>query len=134
MTRTDRKPFPFLPFIIWYTVDLSEPGPWGRSEGPTEPRPGNLIDFSKIDFRGMPMAVIFDRSTRDRQKSHPHVHFHADFAPNHRTETEKSSILIKISTDHPKNKPHGPGSDKSTRDRQSIHVQLRSKVPRAVSA
>ena len=83
MTRTDRKPFPFLSFIGWHTVDLSEPGPWERSEGPTEPRPGNLIDFSKIDFRGMPMAMSFDRSTRDRQKSHSHVHFHADFAQNH---------------------------------------------------
>ena len=83
MTRTDRKPFPFLPFIIWYTVDLSEPGQWYLSEGPTEPRRGNLINFSKIDFRGMPMTVILDRSTRDRQKSHSHVHFHADFAQNH---------------------------------------------------
>ena len=63
MTRTDREPFPFLSFIICYTVDLSEPGPWGRSEGPTEPRRGNLIDFSKIDFRGMPMTVILDRLT-----------------------------------------------------------------------
>ena len=83
MTRTDPKPFPFLPFITWHTVDLSEPGPWGLSEGPTEPRPGNLIDFRKIDFRGMPMTVILDRSTRDRQKSHSYVYFHADFAPNH---------------------------------------------------
>ena len=112
-------------------VDLSEPDPY---DDPHEPRRGNRIDFKQNRGSWDVHAPDPDRSTRDRQKSHSHVHFHADFAPNPRTETEKSSILIKISTDHPKNKPHGPGSDKSTRDRQSIHVQLRSKVPRAVSA
>ena len=101
---------------------LSEPDPY---DDPHEPRRGNLIDFKQNRGSWDVHAPDPDRSTRHRHISHSHVHFHADFAPNHRTETEKSSILIKISADHLKNKPHGPGSDRSTEKRQKWELTRR---------
>ena len=53
------------------TRDHTKKSPqWGPPEGPTEPRPGNLIDLSKIAFR-MPMTVTDSRSIDQRSAKIP---------------------------------------------------------------
>ena len=88
-TVVSQKDIDFRRFLV-ALVDLSEPNPYDDQKDRIEPRRWNHSFSDKIKVRGKLYEPCSGRSTRNRRKSHAHVHFDGDAVPIRWTETGKS--------------------------------------------